>query len=372
MQHRHLLIISSEFPPLPGGIGTHAYHLAKHLSFKGYKVRVIADQRSWDVQEELAFDAELSFDVIRVPLRKVRGVMYAQRLQLLFESMRWADVVLASGKFSLWSVAFMSNFVKRPLLAVVHGTEVNFKNPLLRYSIQKSLGFMGQIISVSKFTKRLLPGYLQRRTTVIPNGIEKAWGREASKVKEFKGSPKLITVGHVSERKGQLHVIRALPRLLASFPNLHYHCVGLATAQEPFEQEAKALGVLEHVSFHGRVSEEELQGMLKTSNVFVMLSGMTQSGDVEGFGIAILEANVLGIPAIGTKECGISDAIVSGRTGELVTLGDMEGLSQALQRVLGDYDAYSKAAKGWALKHDWNMIVERYISVIEREIGNKT
>ena len=36
------------------------------------------------------------------------------------------------------------------------------------------------------------------------------------------------------------------------------------------------------------------------SDIFIMMSEMTESGDVEGFGIAIIEANSLGLPSIGT------------------------------------------------------------------------
>ncbi len=316
--------------------------------------------------EEQEFDAQLAFEVIRVPLRKLRGIMYVQRLQLLLQSMSWADVVLASGKFSLWSVALGSKFVKCPAVAVVHGTEVNFRNSFLRTSIQKSLDQMAYIIAVSNFTKGLLPEYLQQRTSVVPNGIEASWGGDVLGNSEIlKGSPKLITVGHVSERKGQLQVIKALPRLLKRYPELHYHCVGLATEQASFQREAEALGVGEHVSFHGRLSEKALKSFLKASDVFVMLSGITESGDVEGFGIAILEANILGIPAIGSEGCGISDAIVQGQTGELVPLGDAETLLEALECILEAYPRYSNSAKLWALEHEWEVIVERYVEVIE-------
>ena len=50
-------------------------------------------------------------------------------------------------------------------------------------------------------------------------------------------------------------------------------------------------------------------GIKLASDVFVMLSSPTSTGDVEGFGIAIIEANALSLPSIGAKDCGIEDAL---------------------------------------------------------------
>ena len=54
------------------------------------------------------------------------------------------------------------------------------------------------------------------------------------------------------------------------------------------------------------------------SDIFVMLSEETTTGDVEGFGIAVIEANALGIPTIGTMGSGLEDAISDKITGFLV------------------------------------------------------
>ena len=53
---KSILLITSEFPPQPGGIGNHAYYLALYLSKKGYEVQVIADQRDEDNSDEIEFD----------------------------------------------------------------------------------------------------------------------------------------------------------------------------------------------------------------------------------------------------------------------------------------------------------------------------
>ena len=82
MSHRkkHVLVVTSEFPPQPGGIGRHAYNLAFYLTKENYEVSVLADQRSVEGIEESNFDSSLPFHVKRIKLNKFRWFMYINRL----------------------------------------------------------------------------------------------------------------------------------------------------------------------------------------------------------------------------------------------------------------------------------------------------
>jgi glycosyltransferase involved in cell wall biosynthesis len=56
----------------------------------------------------------------------------------------------------------------------------------------------------------------------------------------------------------------------------------------------------------------------------------------EGFGIAVIEAAALGVPCVGTRIVGLSDAIVDGKTGVLVPPKDAKALAGALETLLND------------------------------------
>ena len=59
---------------------------------------------------------------------------------------------------------------------------------------------------------------------IIPNGYDATkWKKTNSSELKIKGSPKLITVGIVTERKGQILVIRHFPELIKMYPEVHYH-----------------------------------------------------------------------------------------------------------------------------------------------------
>src|SRR6202008_4276013 len=109
--------------------------------------------------------------------------------------------------------------------------------------------------------------------------------------------------------KGQHNVTAALPGLIKKYPGIHYHIVGLKADEDAILKLAQELQVIDHITIHGKLNNDELKAAYKAADIFIMLSEQSASGDVEGFGIAILEANIMGVPAIGSKNSGIEDAI---------------------------------------------------------------
>jgi phosphatidylinositol alpha-1,6-mannosyltransferase len=358
--NQNIVIVTSEFPPQPGGIGNHSYNLALYLSKENYAVTVITDQRSKTGKEEHIFDQTLPFVVSRIKRQDLRFRMYFQRLIITRKLFRNASHIIATGKFSLWNVAFLSAFQKIPTTAVIHGTEVNFKSFLLRKSIDTALKKFDNIVAVSNYTKDLV-SHLNLNITVIPNGIDvSAWELKETQDLKLKGEPCLTTVGRVSSRKGQLNVIKQLPELIKQFPEIHYHCVGIPTEADAFIKEAKQLKVHEYITFHGSVDELKLRQILSKTDVFVMLSSEDKLGDVEGFGIAILEANAMGVPAVGAKGCGIEDAINQHSSGVLINVNQASQFIDAITRIIQEKSKYKSGAVTWAKAHDWSYIIQRY------------
>ena len=177
---RNILILTSEFPPLPGGIGNHAYNMAEFLSMSGYNVNVIADQRDTK-KNELAFDSSLKSKVYRISLNRLRFIMYFNRIIKCLYHVKKCDVLICSGKFPLWLGALISKFISIETIAVIHGTEVNFSSTYLKKSINKSLQAFDKVIAVSNYTKDLVKDLRLKHITVIPNGYNASdWGSTQS------------------------------------------------------------------------------------------------------------------------------------------------------------------------------------------------
>lgn len=358
-----ILILTSEFPPQPGGIGNHAYNLAKGLQDNGFEIQLVCDARSANGEAERIFDKNLSFEVIRITRKKLIFRSYLNRIATAFSLLRHNELIICSGKFSLWLGAFLTFFSKNKFIAIIHGSEVRLPNIILRNLTDLSLKRFDRIIAVSNYTKSLVSHLSLKKIKVVPNGFQ----IKLPVTVETKNDPVpvLITVGNVTQRKGQQNIINALPLLLKKYPDLKYHIVGIPTDRDRLEKLALNLGVEEAVVFLGKVSEEEKIELLQQADVFVMLSETTETGDAEGFGIAILEANALGIPAIGSLGCGIEDAIKDGASGKLINNKDPEQLAEALKEILNDYEAYFNSAKKWSQDFTWEKVIKSYLKILE-------
>ena len=120
-----LLLITTEFPPGPGGIGVHAYQVAKHLHRQGWEVIVVTPQDYASPEEIEIFNAIQPFKVIQ--LKKIPGAVPEAfyRLAVIRRHIgAWQpDVLLGSGQRAVWLTALGSRLYSLPWAAVGHGYE---------------------------------------------------------------------------------------------------------------------------------------------------------------------------------------------------------------------------------------------------------
>ena len=85
----------------------------------------------------------------------------------------------------------------------------------------------------------------------------------------------------------------------------------------------------------------------------------------EGFGMVVIEAASCGVPAIGTRVSGVSDAIVDTVTGLQFEVGNVDQLGQALTRMTDDQpwrQGLAEAARKRVLdQFEQGAVVERYV-----------
>ena len=365
---RSILLISSEFPPNVGGIGNHAYNLAKSLSGAGYSITVVTNSENIPQADLDGFVEKQNFKIHFIKRGRFLLATYFSRLRKAMATARKVDTVICSGKFSLWqAIAIQFFFPKKEWIAVVHGSELDLKSSYAKKLTDLSLQKFSKIISVSAYTQKFLPKNISPKTklNIIPNGIDtnEFSGNEKSHTK-LPGNPSLITIGSVTERKGQENVIRALPEILKKYDDARYHIVGKPVLKKKFSEMASELGVQDIIKYYGAVSRQELLSTLQAAQIKLMLSNHTSDGDFEGFGIAVLEANAFGIPVIGSRNSGIADAIKDNETGILVDPKNTDEISKGIETILNDYERFSANALEHAAAHDWKKIVDRYIEVL--------
>jgi phosphatidylinositol alpha-1,6-mannosyltransferase len=341
-----LILLTNEFPPGPGGIGNHAYHLARQLVRLGWEVRVIAPQDFVSEAEIQDFNRQQPFQIIRAS--SGQGSLHGgvARFSLLDGQLRKkeVDLLVATSRSAVMLGSLAARLFGVKLVAVGHGTEFNAPDRWSREILRQAYQQANAVICVSYYTWGLMEkmGIRPRAGQVITNGADDTrfhiLSPEAKQDFRQKAvlpdGPILLTVGRVNDRKGQEIVIRALPEILQEFPETHYLMAGLPEKKQELTEMARQLGVAEHIHFLGRVSDEDLVGYLNCCDLFLMPSRVAPDGDCEGFGIAVVEAALCGKPSIVSMNSGLPEAIVDGTTGLAIPDNDVDATARAVLQLL--------------------------------------
>ncbi len=368
-----ILIITSEFIPGPGGIGNHAFNLANHLSKRQYPVDVIAPGSCARRKEENRIDKKFNFGIKRILFDTnhiMSNINFA--LQVYKQIKRYPNcAVICSGrKPLLFGGLFKRQFKGRQFFLIAHGLDVNPANNILKFIIRNMIKQFDKIIAVSNFTASHIEGINHKKLFVINNGVDinrvlNCVIKEKPIKNEFNnGKISLVTLGRISERKGQKNVIKHLPEIIEKYSDVHYHMIGIADNANALIEELNDIKINKNYTIHGEVSDYEAFTLMNKSDIFIMLSNNTFDGDFEGFGIAILEANLLGLPAIGSMNSGISDAIINGKTGYLVDPENTSDVLDSIEKILNKYNTLSKNAVNHAMQFSWENIIDDYIRVL--------
>jgi len=91
-------------------------------------------------------------------------------------------------------------------------------------------------------------------------------------------------------------------------------------------------------------------------------------GDMEGFGIVMLEAGACGLPTLAADLEGIRDVIDEGVNGWFAPTGDANAFSARIESLLGDPDSLRAASERTAeyvtSKFRWDSTAERYLDAV--------
>ncbi|MBA3827743.1 MAG: glycosyltransferase family 4 protein [Taibaiella sp.] len=374
-----ILLLSNEYPPGPGGIGNHAYHLTKELIAQGNELIVCTTQNYASVENINAFNKSEPYQV--VSLGSSSGVSkYISRLYIimrLYRSFRPA-VIVATGGFSLWSIYLLKKYFKgSAIVSVAHGGEVTESNKLRRYLTAKGLLASDKVICVSHYTQKkvLERGVDKRNTAVIFNGADvnrffpvdeyddiiEQYGLKNKKI--------LLTVGSVDPRKGHDIALRALPIIRQQHPDIIYLIIGKRQEWPDLEEIIARYNLKDNIRFTGILSNEEIVKAYNACDVYTLPSRHTSWGDFEGFGISVIEAALCAKPAVVTNDCGLEDAVEDTITGYHVPQEDPVALAEKIIKLLDNAPLRKQlgenARKRACNEFDWKLIGEKYFVEIE-------
>ncbi len=174
-----------------------------------------------------------------------------------------------------------------------------------------------------------------RKARVIHNGIDTASFQAPTDPLETRcalgipaGAPVVGTVGRLTEVKRQDLLLRAFARVRARLSDAHLLLLGDGPLRESLQSLAGQLGLGACAHFAGY--QPHSAPYLRAMDVFALTSRS------EGMPQALLEAAVVGVPAVAAAVGGVPEVIEHGRTGLLVPPGDEAALADGLHRLLAD------------------------------------
>lgn len=247
------------------------------------------------------------------------------------------DVVLAEYGMTGAEIQDACRLAQTPLAVYFYGFEV-WKEPVVQsYLPEYKRMFAGAaaLIAVSDSIRRRLL----------------AWGAPAEKVhhivcgadaRRFDGAapersgPHFVAVGRFTEKKAPQLTVRAFRDAVAAVPSATLSIVGDGPLLDTTRRTVADLGLESSVAFLGVRAPDEVAQLFRTARAFVQHSITAKDGDSEGTPVAILEAQMAGLPVVSTHHSGIPEIVADGETGLLVTEGDTAAMGDAMARLAQD------------------------------------
>jgi glycosyltransferase involved in cell wall biosynthesis len=170
---------------------------------------------------------------------------------------------------------------------------------------------------------------------VVSNGIDTDRFRpDGSASDRISGAPAVAFVGRLVEGKRPGDALSAIERVRETHPGARLFFVGRGPLRAALERRVAERGLGDAVTFLGEVPHEEMPGLYRGADLFVLPSR------AEGLPRTVLEALATGTPVV-TSDLSQLRPIVDG-AGITVPVGDSEGFASALNELAGDPDRYTR------------------------------
>jgi glycosyltransferase involved in cell wall biosynthesis len=160
---------------------------------------------------------------------------------------------------------------------------------------------------------------------VVPDGVPVSSVRRV-----LSPTPTVAFVGRLVREKGVDVLLRAFARVVTPDTSAMLDIVGDGPARDSLERLVSQLGLDARVRMYGHLSRSRCDDVAGRAWVQVVPSVWA-----EPFGIVAAEAMMRGTAVVASASGGLCDIVRHEETGLLVAPGDVDGLSCALNRVLG-------------------------------------
>jgi phosphatidylinositol alpha-1,6-mannosyltransferase len=323
-ERRGAIIVTFEYPPFPGGIGTYAAELAAAVRDRGRPVVVVAPS-----YPELPPQSDPPGVHRVLSHHRVRPAMVPALLGVLRRAPE-AGILLAADIRSAMLLYLTRALHGRRYRVMVHGSEAaKSGGNAIAFAIARRAYLAADLVAYnSRATAEIFRAAVgtPAREAITHLGVDQRWFQPAEGGFEHPDLAALpdtasifCSVGRVEPRKGSLEAVQAIARATAQHGLTDPAYVVAGHREDPayaaaVEAEAARLHV--RVVFTGRLGEADVKRLYRRSVCHLLLA-QALPGKIEGFGLVLVEAAAQGCPTVATPVGGIPEAL--GGSGALVS-----------------------------------------------------
>jgi glycosyltransferase involved in cell wall biosynthesis len=280
------------------------------------------------------------------------------------------NLILAEFGFHAIRVMNVASWSGVPLVVHFRGSDASSESKFLRlkkkYRILMRLAsaFIVKSIPMANTLKEL--GAPAEWILISPSGANSRYFYGSSPATS---PPLLLAVGRFVAKKGPLFTLAAFKELLQKLPKyLSSQCHLVMVGDGPLMLDAKKMvaksKIAHQVLFAGVLQPSEVAALMREARMFVQHSKVAPDGDSEGSPVAIMEAQLSGLPVVATFHAGIPEVVLQGVTGFLVDEGDVNGMATAMAKLVLDPGMASEmGAKGQSRVID-NFTLDHHFSAV--------
>ncbi len=384
-----VLFVTYKYPPAIGGMQKQSFELIKGFE-KMHKVHKLVYDHNGSL---ILFFMSL---LIRIPYVLLKNPSVAV--------IHFNDGVCAM------ICSWIRLFTKRKLCVTYHGLDLVFPNKLYQFVIKYWMIYFDIIIAVSDYTKEvcLKKGFHSSKVFAVYNGVSERETIELNKVPEYykrlieqiqlSGKTLITSIGRPVKRKGFVWFVRqVLPKLdnhvfLLVGPCPEYGFFlrmlikllpkkmssqivigwGLSTEHAHLSELEKDVTIQNKFKWLNHVDHNTKNYLLENSDLFVM-PNVRIEGDMEGFGLVALEANVQGVPVVASRLEGITSAIINQSNGILLPANNPEKWIDVLNNFSMEVSEClcpgEKLSQYVIQNYSWRKMVERYKEIFQLSIN---
>jgi len=382
------LLLAYDFPPIGGGLSRWMGELARHYPPQGLVVSTGQHEGSDDGDNELPNRV----DRVSVQARRLRTIqgllLWSRRVSSLCRSVKPGFIWCGNIKPAAYPANWARERTGVPYGIIVHGTDLLLlqhqahQSALKRKVARTLMQPASVIVANSRYTRDLCLTVCQEigaardpsAVRVVPLGTDPSHFRpgvdsKAVRTRYGLGPGRwMLTVARLTAHKGIDTSLRVLADLSRRHPDLRYAVVGSGDRLGELQDLTGQLGVTDRVRFLTSVPDHDLPALYNMAELYLGVSRQADS-NVEGFGIALVEASACSLPVVAGRSGGIPDAVREGETGLLVDPTDLKAVAAAVERILGDPALAKKLGAGGRQAvesyFNWDRVTREMIAIAD-------